>query len=78
MKNGKKQYRVVTPIQREGQKDPFWMRLGTAWENPGKEGKAPNISVRLDALPVSRDANKGAELVLFEDDGKGASEGEAF
>ena len=76
--NGKKQYRVVTPIRREGKEDPFWMRLGTAWENPGKDGKAPSISVRLDAMPVSRDPNKGAELVLFVDDGKGGSEEEAF
>jgi hypothetical protein len=57
-------FRAVSPIRREGQEKTFWLRCGTAFENPGKNGSPPSISVKLDALPVN------GELVLFEDDGK--------
>ncbi len=60
----KNRYRVMAPIHREGRDKPFWLRLGTAFENPGKNGGAPSISVKLDAAPLC------GELVLFVDEGR--------
>jgi len=58
----KNRYRVMAPIHRDGRDKPFWLRLGTAFQNPGKNGGAPTISIKLDAAPL------GGELVLFADD----------
>ncbi len=63
----KRRFRVVAPIKREGQEKPFWSRVGMAFENEPKEGKAATISIKLDSLPL------GGELVLFEDDGSDAA-----
>ena len=52
-------YNVMQPVYREGRDKPFWQRLGTAFENPGKNGGPASISVKLDALPM------GGDLVLF-------------
>jgi hypothetical protein len=52
----------MAPIHREGRDKPFWLRLGTAFENAAKNGGAPTISVKLDAAPL------GGELVLFIDE----------
>lgn len=60
----KTRYRVMAPIHREGREKPFWLRLGTAFENPGKNGGPASISVKLDANPF------GGELVLFADEGR--------
>jgi hypothetical protein len=62
--NGNRRYRVCAPIERDGRDKPFWPRLGTAFENPGKEGKPPTITVKLDSHPM------GDTLVLFEDEGR--------
>jgi hypothetical protein len=64
----KSRYRVMAPIHREGRDKPFWLRLGTAFENPGKNGAPPSISVKLDAAPM------GGELVLFVDEERDDSE----
>jgi hypothetical protein len=64
----KVRYRVMAPIHREGRDKPFWLRLGTAFENAGKNGAAPSITVKLDASPL------GGELVLFEDEERGDAE----
>jgi hypothetical protein len=69
MRNGNKQYRVVMPIRREGQERTFWRQIGMAWENAGRQGGMPSITIRLDALPLGS-ADKGAELLLFEHDSK--------
>ncbi len=58
----KTRYRVMAPIHREGRDKPFWLRLGTAFANPAKNGAAPTITVKLDAAPM------GGELVMFVDD----------
>ena len=58
----KNRYRVMAPIHREGRDKPFWLRLGTAFANPGKNGSPPTITVKLDAAPL------GGELVMFVDD----------
>jgi hypothetical protein len=55
----KTRFNVMQPVYREGREKPFWQRLGTAFENPGKNGSPASISVKLDALPMSGD------LVLF-------------
>ena len=60
---GSRRYRVCAPIERDGRDKPFWPRLGTAFENAGKEGKPPTITIKLDSHPI------GDTLVLFEDDG---------
>ena len=65
--NGNRRYRVCAPVERDGQDKTFWPRLGTAFENTGKDGKAPTITVKLDSLPI------GDTLVLFEDDAKEAN-----
>lgn len=62
--SGKRQFRVVNPIRREGQEKPFWLRVGTAWENEAKDGKPATFHIKIDALPMN------GELVLFEDDGR--------
>ncbi len=64
----KVRYRVMAPVYREGREKPFWLRLGTAFENAGKNGGAPSITVKLDASPL------GGELVLFEDEERGDAE----
>jgi hypothetical protein len=64
--NGTRRYRVCSPVEREGQERTFWPRLGTAFENTGKDGRPPTITVKLDCHPI------GDTLVLFEDDGKEA------
>ena len=46
----------------------FWLRLGTAFENAGKNGGPPSITVKLDAAPL------GGELVLFEDEERSDAE----
>jgi len=58
----KTRYRVMAPIHREGRDNTFWLRLGTAFANPAKNGNPPSISVKLDASPI------GGELVMFVDD----------
>jgi hypothetical protein len=58
----KTRYRVMAPVHREGRDKPFWLRLGTAFENAGKNGAPPSITVKLDASP------HGGELVLFVDE----------
>ncbi len=58
----KTRYRVMAPIRREGRDKPFWLRLGTAFANPAKNGAPPTITVKLDASPI------GGELVMFVDD----------
>ena len=58
----KARYRVMAPIHREGRDKPFWLRLGTAFANPAKNGAPPTITVKLDASPI------GGELVMFVDD----------
>jgi hypothetical protein len=52
-------YHVMQPVHREGRDKPFWHRVGTAFENAGKNGGPPSITVRLDSLPLQ------GELVLF-------------
>ena len=42
-------YAVYTVIEREKGKDPFWLRIGAAWEH--KDGNGYNVT--LDALPVN-------------------------
>ena len=58
----KTRYRVMAPIRRDGRDKPFWLRLGTAFANPAKNGAPPTITVKLDASPI------GGELVMFVDD----------
>ena len=58
----KTRFRVMAPIHREGLDKPFWIRLGTAFENAPKNGGTASISVKLDALP------REGELVLFVDE----------
>jgi hypothetical protein len=58
----KARYRVMAPIHREGRDKPFWLRLGTAFANPAKNGNPPSITVKLDAQPI------GGELVMFVDE----------
>ena len=58
-KSEKTRYNVMQPVYREGREKPFWQRLGTAFENPGKNGSPASISVKLDSLPMQGD------LVLF-------------
>jgi hypothetical protein len=58
----KTRYRVMAPIQREGKDKTFWLRVGTAFVNPARNGAPPSISVKLDALPA------GGDLVLFVDE----------
>ncbi len=55
-------YRVMAPIHRDGSDKTFWLRLGTAFTNPAKNGSPPTITVKLDAWPI------GGELVMFVDD----------
>jgi hypothetical protein len=64
----KVRYRVMAPVHREGREKPFWLRLGTAFENAGKNGSPPSITVKLDASPL------GGELVLFEDEERNDAE----
>jgi hypothetical protein len=64
----KVRYRVMAPVYREGREKPFWLRLGTAFENAGKNGGPPSITVKLDAAPY------GGELVLFEDEDRSDAE----
>ena len=61
-------FRVMAPVHREGRDKPFWLRLGTAFENPAKNGAAPTITVKLDANPL------GGELVLFQDEERSEAE----
>jgi DsbC/DsbD-like thiol-disulfide interchange protein len=62
----RKQFRVVQPIQPGGEgSETYWRRIGTAWEHPGKAGKPPCITGRLDSVPLNGD------FVLFEDTGEG-------
>ena len=42
-------FAVYTVIEREKGKDPFWLRIGAAWEH--KDGHGYNVT--LDALPVN-------------------------
>ncbi len=58
----KTRYRVMAPVHREGRDKPYWLRLGTAFANPPKNGNPASISVKLDAAPI------GGELGLFVDD----------
>ena len=58
----KTRYRVMTPVHRDGRDKPFWLRLGTAFANPAKNGNPPSITVKLDAQPM------GGELVMFVDE----------
>ena len=58
----KTRYRVMAPVHREGRDKPFWLRLGTAFANPAKNGAPPTITVKLDASPI------GGDLVLFVDE----------
>lgn len=64
----KSRYRVMAPIHREGRDKPFWLRVGTAFVNAGKNGGPASISVKLDAAPF------GGELVLFVDEGRDDTE----
>ena len=48
MQNGKKMFKVVTPIEKDG-KNLYWMRLGSAYTN-----KDDSINVYLDAIPVNQ------------------------
>ncbi len=64
----KTRYRVMAPIQREGKDKTFWLRLGTAFVNPARNGNPPSISVKLDAQPI------GGELVMFVDDDRDKEE----
>ena len=64
----KVRYRVVTPVvryDRGGRREAtIWHPIGMAWENPGKNGRPPNITIKLNSLPFS------GELVLFRDEGR--------
>jgi hypothetical protein len=52
-------YRVVAP--RKDSEPRFWPRIGTAFQNQPQEGKStPDITIRLDALPVE------GTLLLYE------------
>ncbi len=64
----KTRYRVMAPIQRDGKDKTFWLRLGTAFTNPAKNGNPPSIRVKLDAQPL------GGELVMFVDDDRDKEE----
>lgn len=64
----KTRYRVMSPIHREGRDKPFWLRLGTAFANPAKNGNPPSITVKLDANPI------GGELVMFVDEEREGAE----
>lgn len=44
----KPDFYVYTVVQREGQ-DPFWHKIGAAWENKDEKG----YSVSLDSLPIN-------------------------
>ena len=48
MQNGKKMFKVITPIEKDG-KNLYWMRLGSAYTN-----KDESINVYLDAIPVNQ------------------------
>ena len=48
MQNGKKMFKVITPIEKDG-KTLYWMRLGKAYAN-----KDESINVYLDAIPVNQ------------------------
>jgi hypothetical protein len=67
MESKRTRYRVVEPTEAMGEGGVMkksWKKIGRAFENEGRSGRPPFITVKLDDEPA------GSDFLLFVEDGK--------